>query len=161
MAISRTAKEKIVSDLKNKMAKSSALVFARFHGLSVAKISEFRRKMRTENGEYTVAKKSLLKIALADSGKEVPSKFEGEVGVVSGYGDELAVFRGSIEFSKKEKDAFKILGGFFEGKFVDADIAERIGRIPGREALYAQLMGVVLGNTRKLVYVLDQVSKRG
>ena len=66
MPISRSQKEGIVKNLKEKIAKSRALVLARFHGLSVAKISEFRRKMRAEGGEYSVAKKSLLKIALKD-----------------------------------------------------------------------------------------------
>jgi len=91
---------------------------------------------------------------------KVPGELEGEVGVVAGYGDELAAFRGSVEFSKKEKEAFQILGGFFEGKFVDSNAAWRLGLIPGREALYAQLMSVILGNMRKLVYILAEFQKK-
>jgi len=159
MAVTRSKKEELVKALKEKILKSKALVFARFHKLSVAKASGFRRDLRKVDSEYTVAKKTLLKIALKASGKEVAEKFEGEVGVITGYGDELATFKNAMDFSKKEKEAFQVLGGIFEGKVIDAKTAKALGMIPSREALIAQLMSVLLGNTRKLVYVLDQISK--
>src|SRR3989338_6717483 len=150
MAVTRSKKEELVKVLKEKISKSKALVFARFHKLSVAKASGFRRDLRKADSEYTVAKKTLLKIALKASGKEVAEKFEGEVGVITGYGDELATFKSAMYFSKKEKEAFQVLGGIFEGKVIDAQTAKALGIIPSREVLIAQLMGVLLGNTRKL-----------
>src|SRR3989344_1158584 len=152
MAITRAKKEDTIGKLKDKIVKSKALVFARFHGLSVAKASDLRRKFRAGDADYTVAKKSLLKIALRDSGKELPQELEGEVGFVSGYGEELPVFKIASDFAKKEKEAFVLLGGYFEGKFVDAATAKALGSIPSREALLAQLMSVLQGNIRKFMY---------
>ena len=66
-----TKKEKIVEELKDKFSRAKAIVFAKFHGLSVGKISEFRKQVRESNADYTVAKKSLIKIAAKESGKEL------------------------------------------------------------------------------------------
>ena len=160
MPITRAKKKEIVADLKEKIVKSKALVFAKFHGLSVAKASQFRKKMRGEDAEYTVAKKTLLGIAFKGSDKEIPADLAGEIGLVSGYGDELGVFRAVLDFSKKEKEAFEIMGGFFEGKYIDAATAKALGAIPSREALLGQCMSVLVGNTRKFVYMLDQIAKQ-
>ena len=160
MAITRSKKEDLVTDLKDKITKSKALVFARFHKLSVAKASQFRKDLRKVDSEYTVAKKTLLKLALRESGKEVTEKLEGEVGVITGYSDELAPFKSAIDFAKKEKETFQVLGGIFEGKVVDATTAKALGMIPSREVLLAQLMSVLVGNTRKFVYILDQIQKQ-
>ena len=161
MPITKSKKEEVVSSLKDKIGRSKSLVLARFHGLSVAKVSDLRRKFRAQDGDYTVAKKSLLKIALRDSGRELTGELDGEIGVAAGYGDELAVFKIASDFAKKEKEAFQIVGGFFEGKFVDAQAARSIGLIPSREALIAQVMQVMQGNVRKFMNIVDQLSKKG
>ncbi|MBI2052698.1 MAG: 50S ribosomal protein L10 [Candidatus Ryanbacteria bacterium] len=160
MPITRTKKHEIVKELKDKMQKAKSLVFARFHGVSVAKISEFRRRLKQEDSEYMVAKKTLIKIALKETGKDVSEEFEGEVGMLAGYGDELGLWRQASDFAKKEKGAFEVLGGFFEGKYVDKETARRLGMIPSREALIAQFMSVLLGNTRKFLYILDQLKNK-
>jgi large subunit ribosomal protein L10 len=160
MPITRAKKEEVVKTIKEKIAKANVLVFARFHGLSVAKNTQMRRIFRGLDADFTVAKKSLLKIAFRDAGKEIPVDLEGEVGLVAGRGEELPVFKAISDFVKKEKEAFQILGGFFEGKFIDAQTAKALGLIPSREALLAQLMGVIQGNTRKLIYIIDQLSKK-
>lgn len=161
MPITRSKKEEVVKILKDKIVKAKVLIFARFHGLSVAKNTQMRRIFRGLDADFTVAKKSLLKIAFRDTGKEIPVDLEGEVGLVSGHGEELPVFKAIVDFTKKEKDTFAVLGGFFEGKFIDTQTAKVLGLIPSREALLARLMGVIQGNTRTLVYVLDQLSKKG
>lgn len=160
MPITRLQKEEIVKKLKDKIEKSHALVFAKFHGLSVAKIAALRRLFRSHNADYTVAKKTLMKIAFSQSGKSIPGDLEGEVGLIAGYGDQLGIFKTATEFAKKEKGAFQVLGGFFEGTYVDAETAKALGLIPSREALLAKLMQVIQGNTRKFVYILDQISKK-
>ncbi len=160
MPITRVKKESIVGELQDKIGKSKAVLFARFHGLSVAKVTGLRRLFRAENADYTVAKKTLIRVAFGESGKDLAMDLPGEVAVISGYGDELSIFRVASTFAKKEKGAFEIVGGFFEGQFVDEKIAKALGAIPGREVLYAQLMSVILGNTRKFVFVLDQIAKK-
>jgi len=160
MPITRAKKEEVVHELKDKISKSHSILFGKFHGLSVAKVSNLRRQFRKENADFTVAKKTLIKVAFKESGREIPMELDGEVGLVAGYGDELSIFKTAGDFAKKEKGLFEIIGGYFDGKFVDAKDAKALAAIPSREVLLAQLMNVIQGNTRKLVYVLDQMSKK-
>ncbi len=71
MPITRVKKESIVGDLQDKIGKSKAVLFARFHGLSVAKVTGLRRAFRKEDADYTVAKKTLIRVAFRDAGKEL------------------------------------------------------------------------------------------
>ena len=160
MPISRTKKQEIIKKISEKLAKAKALTFVQFHALSVAKLSAIRRALSAEGAEYTVAKKTLINVAFRDAGKEISGPLDGEVGIIFGYTDEILPFKSAVTISKKEKNSFAVLGGLFEGVFVDADTAKRIGSIPSREVLLAQLMQVIQGNTRKFVYVLDQMSKK-
>ncbi|MDA1334836.1 MAG: 50S ribosomal protein L10 [bacterium] len=160
MAISRNKKEEIVKNLKDRIAKSKSLVFARFHGLGVDKAQTLRKGFRDGDAEYMVAKKTLINIALKESGREIPEKLDGEVALATGYGDELLVFKTASDFAKKEKEAFEILGGFFEGEYVDAGKAKQLGAIPGRDGLYGQLVGVLAGNIRKFMYTVNEISNK-
>ena len=160
MAISREKKEEIVKALKEDISSAKAVVFAKFHKLSVGKISDLRRKFRAVGGKYTVSKKTLIGRAFQDAGKGNLPAMEGEVALITGREDELALFKTASDFAKKEKDAFQILGGFFEGKLIGAETAKTLGMIPSREALIAQVMQVMLGNIRKFMYVVDQLKSK-
>lgn len=160
MAITRAKKEEIVKALKEDISSAKAVVFAKFYKLSVGKISDLRRKFRVVGGKYTVSKKTLIGRAFQDAGKGDLPAMEGEVALITGREDELALFKTASDFAKKEKEAFQILGGFFDGKLIDAQTAKTLGMIPSREALIAQVMSVIQGNTRKFLYLLDQLSQR-
>ena len=51
MPITRAKKTEVVDKIAGKIAKSKALIFAKFHGLSVAKVSDLRRKFRAAEGD--------------------------------------------------------------------------------------------------------------
>lgn len=159
MPITRTKKEEVVAKVKDVLGRAKSLLIVRFHGLGVSKTNALRKKFRAEDTEYFVVKKSLLEKACEQAGLDVPRGLEGEVAIAASMSDELAAFKIAAEFAKKEKEALKLIGGFFEGKLLDAETAVRLGSIPGREALLAQLMSVIQGNTRKFVVLLDQIGQ--
>jgi large subunit ribosomal protein L10 len=96
-----------------------------------------------------------------------PQKLEGEVAMVFGYKDEIAPSKLSYDFSKKN-EKIKILGGFLENKFYEASDIIKLAQLPNKEQLLGMLIGtlnapitnlvgVLSGNTRKLVYALSQI----
>ena len=64
MALTKTQKQKIINDLKDKIARQKALLFIDFTGLKVKDISNLRKKLKAINSELKVAKKTLMKINL-------------------------------------------------------------------------------------------------
>ena len=159
MAITKDKKVSIVKNLETKLGQASSVVFVNFHGLSVADATELRQSLRARNVDLTVAKKTLIRRALASRKVEgeMP-ELPGEIALVCGD-DPIAPARGISEFEKKLKDAVKIVGGIFEGKYADAVFMLSIATIPGREVLYGKFVNIINSPIQRFVMALDQISK--
>lgn len=81
-------KQEIVSEVTNKLQKSGSLTVIEYHGLTVAEITDLRRKLRAESAEMTVYKNSLVHRAIKDMGLEMeffgPNAFIFSEDVVAG-----------------------------------------------------------------------------
>jgi large subunit ribosomal protein L10 len=74
MAKNKEQKNKIVSNLKEKISQMKSLVFFGYEGLTVKDIEDLRRKCKEAGIEYTVPKKTLLSVAMKEAGVEVNPK---------------------------------------------------------------------------------------
>ncbi|OGL65418.1 50S ribosomal protein L10 [Candidatus Uhrbacteria bacterium RIFCSPLOWO2_01_FULL_47_24] len=172
MPKTRTQKEQSVADLTDKFKKMKGAVLVDYKGLKVKDAQKIREKSWAEAVDYEVIKKSLLKLALKNAGLEStvdPKKLEGNIGLVTGYSDEVTTAKFAAT-TAKEFEAFKILGGLFEGKFVDTNQIKALASLPSRVELLAKLVGtvkapisgfvnVLAGNLRGLVQVLNAIKE--
>jgi len=167
VAISRKAKEHEVENLKEKFSKIKTAVLTNYQGLSVADIQELRKQLRKESIDYKVSKNTLIKLAVKDSGIDIdPEIFDGQMAVAYGYEDEVLPAKIIYNFAK-EHERPEIVGGIFEGKFIDKAATESLAQIPGKDELKAKLVcilagpiaglqNVLRGNIRGLISVLSQ-----
>jgi len=164
-------KEELIKKLSDNLAKMKAAVFADYTGMSVAKLTELRRKLRAKDVELKVAKKTLIDIAAQKAGldKIDTKKMTGQVAVIMGYSDEVAAAKTVYEFDKKGEQV-KILGGILEKNFIDAQGVLSLAKLPSRQELLVKMVGsiaapmsglvnVLQGNIRGLVQVLSQIKK--
>ena len=162
MAISKEKKEKIYIGVKDAVEKAKSIVFVNFHGLGVSETTRLRRKLKEEGITYVVAKKTLIKRALSDAKPEgeMP-ELEGELALV--YSDDLtAPARGVYDFQKANKSKVSILGGVFEGKYMDRIAMTEIAAIPSMQVLYGQFVNLINSPIQGLVISLDKIAeKRG
>ena len=170
MPKSRQQKEQTVVDLTHKLSRMKGAVLVDYRGLKVKDAQKIREKSWAEAVDYAVIKKTLLRLALKGVGMEnvvEPKKLEGNIGMVVGYGDEVATAKFAAAASK-EIEAFKILGGLFEGRFVSASEVKAFASLPSKGELLARLVGsiqapisglvnVLAGNLRGLVQVLNSI----
>lgn len=158
MALTKTQKGEILNDLKEKVAKQKAIVFAAITGLKVKDLSNLRKLMRSKDCELKVAKKTL--ISKAFQGKKIDfnvKKLEGEVALGFGYKDEVSPFKALYDFAKDHEN-LKILGGIMGAEILEKSKAIEIGQLPTREELLVRLMvNVLRGNLRNLAYALSQI----
>ncbi len=159
MAISRKKKEEISSKLDSGFAQSKSIVFVNFKGLTVAEITEIRKKLRENNVSYIVAKKTLTKRALESKSYkgEMPA-LPGELAVAFGE-DLLAAAREVFEFEKKFKGKISILGGMFEGEYKDSVSMKVIALIPSREVLLSQIAYLLKSPIQRLAIAVNEVAK--
>lgn len=175
MAKKRSQKQAILKDLAQKIKTAKSIIFAQFSGLGVKDNEDIRRKLKAENSEYMVAKKTLLNIALKENKIENINtrEMEGQIAVLFGYDDEVAPAKVIDNFKKKKEKADKInfLGGILEGRFINNNEAAALAKIPSRPELYAKLVGSInapvsgfvnalAGNLRNLVYVLNAIKEK-
>jgi len=160
MAITRQKKEEVVAKLGKALTTAKTLVFANFKGMTVAEQNEMRKALRAQNIGYTVAKKSLMRRALADAkyAGELPV-LDGEIGLAYGE-DELAPARELAVFTKKFPEHFVFAGGVFGGKFVNKDEITSIAAIPGMETLRAQFVQLINSPLQRFAVVLNAKAEK-
>jgi large subunit ribosomal protein L10 len=145
---------------------AQSMVFVDFSKTPVVKVSELKNQIRAIGGTYRVIKKRLLKRVFGDAGVEVdPKQFPGQLATVFAPTDISEVTGMVYRFAKeagKNKQAFALLGGYdAEGKiFFSGDDIKRIGQLPSREILLAQLLGMLQAPMRQLAYTLDQIAQK-
>jgi large subunit ribosomal protein L10 len=171
MPKSKIQKAEILRDLDEKIKKSKSIVFASFDALEVKDNEELRNNLKNEKGEYYVSKKTLLDLAFKNNKvndldiKNLP----GKIAVVFAYEDEVSPAKVVLNFKKKHEGRIEFLGGYLDGKVINKEDMERIATLPGKQELYAKVVGslnapvsgfvnVLSGNLRGLVTVLKAIS---
>jgi large subunit ribosomal protein L10 len=147
-------------------------VLTDYRGLDVPAISELRASLRDANITYSVAKNTLIKIALKNANKplENDDMLAGPVGIAFGS-DEVEPARIVYEFSKKN-DSLQILGAIDDtGRVLGSEEVIALAKLPTREQLLAQTVGTIAaplsgfvrvlnGNLSGLVYALKAVQEK-
>ena len=163
MAITKTKKGEIIDNLKNNVIKSESVVFGNFHQLPVKEASEIRRSLKKEEVGYVVAKKTLLKKVLAESGVkgEIP-ELAGELATayLTKEGDVLAPARAVYGFQKKMEGKISILGGIFGGEYKNKDEMISIASIPSLNVLRGMFVNIINSPIQRLAVVLGQIAER-
>ena len=154
----KLAKAEIVEELQERIGRSQFNILADFTGLKVAEMTRLRRQVREVDGELRVVKNTLLTRA---SGGDTPmaslgSQFVGPNAVTFGYGDPVALAKVLIKFAQ-EKPKFKLKAGVLSGQVLTAKDVEALSKLPDREVLLAQFLGVLQGVPTALVTVLAGV----
>ncbi len=160
MAISKSKKSEIVSDVSKILADSKTVVFLQFHGITVGEVGEVRKALRASQVGYRVAKKTLIKRALTEAGVtgELPT-LDGEVALIYGA-DLLAPAREILEFTKKFKDKLTILGGVFDGEYKAKADMITIASIPGIKTLQAQFVQLINSPIQRFVLALNAIAEK-
>ena len=159
MAITRAQKGEVVEKLKKAFKDAKSLVFVNFRGLNVANTTSMRRALKGEGVSYTVAKKTLTKLALeGEKFKGVEPALDGELALAWGK-DLVAPARGIYGFQKKFPESLKIMGGVFEGRFMTAVEMEEIAQIPTLEVLRGKFINIINSPIQRLIIGLSEIAK--
>ena len=172
MAINREKKAEILEKLQKIVGDSVSIVFINFHSLPVMESSAIRKALREKGIGITIAKKTLAKMALskASISGNMP-EMSGELGIVylpadathqalqAGGADSIEPAREIYSFQKKLDKKVQIVGGVFEGKFMNQSEMVTIAQIPGLQTLYAQFVNLINSPIQGFVMALSEIAK--
>ena len=160
----KAQKKERIDALEKALPATTITIFTTFAragepGLSVKQLQDLKRALRTTDGEYTVAKKTLIDKALSDLKYEGVDVFgmDGSMGLVLGHGDINAVTKALYQFAKTNP-ALKLFVAWSDGHLVAHDQLIDIATLPSREELLARLAGMLKYPLSSLAVVLNQVA---
>ncbi|MGA9821057.1 MAG: 50S ribosomal protein L10 [Desulfobaccales bacterium] len=151
-------KEKIVQEIREKVSRSQIGILSDFKGLKVEEMTGLRRQLQEAGAELQVVKNTLLRRAAAADSPIAPlvPKISGPNALTLGYADPVALAKIMTKFSQ-DKPLFTIKGAVLSGEFLSPKDLEALSKLPAREVLLAQLLGVLQGVPTGLVTVLAGV----
>ncbi|HHX77787.1 MAG TPA: 50S ribosomal protein L10 [Firmicutes bacterium] len=167
----RQVKEGVVENLKEKFAAAQVVILTDYRGLNVKDITELRRQLREEGIEYKVVKNTLTKLAANKAGiTDLDAYLEGPTAIAFSFEDPVQPAKILTKFAKAYEQ-LEIKAGVLQGKVIDIASIKELAELPSREVLLSKVLGafqsplvgfagVLQGNLRNLVYVLDAVRKK-
>ncbi|HRJ41859.1 MAG: 50S ribosomal protein L10 [Caldilineaceae bacterium] len=158
MAINRQKKEELVALYTEHIEKSSALVFTDYRGAKVGKINSLRSRLRTTGTEYVVTKKTLLNLALEQSGRklDLSNVMDGSTAVAF-LGEDIGTSVKALkDWIKSEADVVRITGAVLDTDVLDVAQAEALADLPTREQMLAKLLATIIAPASQLVRTINE-----
>ena len=159
MANSKILEQKatVVSEIKEKFENAKSVVMFDYRGLSVAEVTELRRKLRENGADYKVYKNTLTKRALDELNINMDEYLAGPSAITFGT-DELSIVKILDDFAK-DHNALELKAGIVEGKVAGLEDLKRYAAIPSRDVLLTMLAAGLMGTVRDLSICLDLYAK--
>jgi len=159
MALLKSRKEEMIKGLEKTIQDSESVVFVNFHGMKVHDETMLRRELRNNGVGYKISRKTLLGRALKGKAEGVIPELPGEVAIAYSK-DQTASAREIFNFQKAHKSPLAILGGIFEGNFVDGKRMIEIATIPSREVLLSKIAFLLKSPMQRLAIAVNEVAKK-
>lgn len=163
----RPEKVEKLDALRAQLEKSSSMVLFDFRGLTVAQMTDLRRRSREAGVELAVIKNTLLNRAVEGTPFEaVRPKLAGPVSIATTAGDPAVPAKVLKTFLKglsagKGLPAGQIRGGaMLDGRFLEPAEIEAIADLPSREVLLSQILGALNGVVAGLPRVLNALLQK-
>ena len=147
----REQKTAVVEKLTEELKDAKAIFAVDYRGISVPQAAELRAGLRDAETRFRIVKNRLtLRAADAAGTESLKDHLTGPTALALVKGD-AALAAKTLSRLGSEWEVLDYKGGLMEGEELDPDSFTAIARLPGREALNAQIAGVVASPLTGLV----------
>ena len=139
----RQEKEALVAELGEEISGAESIFAIDYRGISVSQSAELRGKLREADASFRVVKNRLTKLAAEKAGvAELEPMLEGPTALTFVRGDTAMAAKAITTFNR-EYEVLTYKGGLMGDMLLDEDRFKEIAKLPSRDALNAQLAGIV------------------
>ncbi len=150
----RSQKSAQVSSLHERFAGATLVVVTRQSGLTVAELTDLRRKMLKAGAGYKVTKNWLACLALEGTKfAELKPLFKGPTAIALST-DPVAAAKVAVEFAKTN-EKLEIVGGALNGQMLDAAGIKSLATLPSLDQLRAKFLGMLQTPATRIAGVLQ------
>jgi large subunit ribosomal protein L10 len=155
--MNREQKAAAIAEIAENIRESQAVFAVDYRGLSVPQANELRTRLRDADARFSIVKNTLTERAAGDAGAEpLKELLEGPTALTFVRGDAAAAAKALRDYAR-ETDLLPFKGGIMDGTALTADDIGAIARLPAREVLYAQLVGIVAHPISGLARTMNQL----
>ncbi|MFM5979004.1 MAG: 50S ribosomal protein L10 [Sphaerospermopsis kisseleviana] len=150
-------KKEIVADLKGTLNESTLALVIDYQGLTVAEITDLRRRLRPSGAVCKVTKNTFMGIAIQEDEQWKPMSelLKGSSAFVL-VKDDLSAIKAYQEFQKATKKT-ELRGGVMEGRLLKEADVKALGDLPSKEQLMAQIAGAINALATKVAVGINEV----
>lgn len=170
MAISKKRKDELLAQYIDLINNSRAIFVTEYTGMTVKEMESLRLKVNEANGTFAVTKNTLFKLALTETGYDIPEEMlVGQVATGFAQGEIPTLAKTLVEFADS-KDHLNVRGALMGPDTLTAAQVEALAKLPSLDQLRAQIMGlinapardiasIVASGVRQVVNVVDAYAK--
>jgi large subunit ribosomal protein L10 len=153
--MNREQKAAAIAEIADQINESGAVFAVDFRGISVPQAADVRTRLRDADATFRVVKNTLTERAADQVGAEaLKPLLAGPTALTFVRGD-VATAAKAIAGFNRETQLLAFKGGLMDGDALNAEQIVAISRLPSREVLYGQLVGVVASPITGVVRTLN------
>ena len=150
----RSQKEELVASLHQTFAETNLIIVTQQSGMTVAEVSDLRRKMRDAGASYKVTKNRLTRLALEGTKFEALKElFTGPTAVAVSL-DPVAAAKVCVAYAKANEKLI-IVGGAMGETQLDAQAIQSLATLPSLDQLRGKLIGLLQAPATKVAGVVQ------
>jgi large subunit ribosomal protein L10 len=156
--MNRDEKAAVVEEIAGQIQSAEAVFAVDYRGLTVAQAAELRGKLRDADASFRVVKNSLTERAADRAGAEALKEFlVGPTALTVVRGDAALAAKTLNDTARLLRGLLAFKGGLLNGATLSAQDVTAIARLPSRDVLHGQLVGMVAAPIVGLVRGLNAV----
>ena len=141
--MNREQKEQAVAEIADQIKESQAVFAVDYRGITVSQVAGVREQLREADATLRVVKNTLTERAADSAGSEhLKGLLTGPTALTFVRGDAAAAAKAISTFNK-ETELLEFKGGLMDGEPLEIEQIKAIAKLPSREVLYGQLVGMV------------------
>jgi large subunit ribosomal protein L10 len=149
--MNREQKSAVIDEVAREIDSAEAIFAVDYRGISVKQSAELRGRLGEADATFRVVKNRLTARAVDQVGAEtLKPLLEGPTALTFVHGD-AALAAKAIAVFRREHGLLVFKGGTMDGDDLTAEDIEAISRLPARDVLYGQLVGVTASPLNGLV----------
>lgn len=148
-------KEDLVRNMTESFGSAELMVVTRHSGLTVAEMTELRRRMRAAGATFRVTKNRLAKRALEKTPfSDVQPLFSGPTAVAFSA-DPVAAAKVAVDYASGN-NKLSVLGGMLGAQTLDGAGVEALARLPSLDELRGKIVGLLQAPGSKIARLLTE-----
>jgi large subunit ribosomal protein L10 len=153
--LNREQKAAAIAEIAQDIREAGAVFAVDFRGISVPQAADVRTKLRDADARFRVVKNTLTERAADEAGaQDLKALLEGPTALTFVRGD-VAVAAKVIATFNRATQLLEFKGGLLDGDALAPEQVQAIARLPARDVLYGQLVGVVASPISGVVRTLN------